>query len=153
MVQTPAMIPYEEPYQSAYQQRRLGALGLEWHPSPLRLAVGPDFSLDPHYQLLPLEDLDMLTEPLPEFVDAMDWEPENEMQSDDNDSEYNITEDDSAGGEQKSLSSNPSIDPECSEEDSEAEDDQMDGLRRSKRKKQKADVSTLSITNYTLAFG
>lgn len=141
------MIPYPEPYQSAYQKRRLGALGSEWRPSSLRLAVGPDFSLDPDFQMLPLADLDMLlTEPLPEFVDAMDWEPENEMQSDDADSEYNITEDYSTGGEQGSLSSNPSVDPECSEEDSD-EDAQLDGLRRSRRKKQKADVSSLSITN------
>lgn len=141
------MIPYPEPYQIAYQKRRLGALGSEWRPSSLRLAVGPDFSLDPDFQMLPLADLDMLlTEPLPEFVDAMDWEPENEMQSDDADSEYNITEDYSTGGEQGSLSSNPSVDPECSEEDSD-EDAQLDGLRRSRRKKQKADVSSLSITN------
>lgn len=141
------MIPYPEPYQSAYQKRRLGALGSEWRPSSLRLVVGPDFSLDPDFQMLPLADLDMLlTEPLPEFVDAMDWEPENEMQSDDADSEYNITEDYSTGGEQGSLSSNPSVDPECSEEDSD-EDAQLDGLRRSRRKKQKADVSSLSITN------
>lgn len=138
------MIPYEEPYQSAYQKRRLGALGSEWRPSSLRLAVGPDFSVDPDFQMLPIADLDMLADPMPEFVDAMDWEPQNEMQSDDTDSEYNITEDYSTGGEQGSLSSNPSIDPECSEEDSEAEDAQMDGLRRSKRKKQKADVEVMS---------
>ncbi|KAL6193665.1 hypothetical protein ACLB2K_034749 [Fragaria x ananassa] len=137
------MIPYPEPYQSAYQKRRLGALGSEWRPSSLRLAVGPDFSLDPDFQMLPLADLDMLlTEPLPEFVDAMDWEPENEMQSDDADSEYNITEDYSTGGEQGSLSSNPSVDPECSEEDSD-EDAQLDGLRRSRRKKQKADIEVM----------
>lgn len=147
MVETLGMIPYPEPYQSAYQQRRLGALGSEWRPSSLRLAVGPDFSVDPDFQMLPLADLDMLiTEALPEFVDAMDWEPENEMQSDDAGSEYNITEDYSTGGEQGSLSSNPSVDPECSAEDSD-DDAQVDGLRRSKRKKQKADVSSLSKTN------
>ncbi|XP_050372608.1 uncharacterized protein LOC126790430 [Argentina anserina] len=138
------MIPYPEPYQNAYQKRRLGALGSEWRPSSLRLAVGPDFSLDPDFQMLPLANLDMLlAEPLPEFVDAMDWEPENEMQSDDADSEYNITEDYSTGGEQGSLSSNPSIDPECSAEDSD-EDAQLDGLRRSRRKKLKADVEVMT---------
>ncbi|KAM1723472.1 uncharacterized protein LOC126608456 [Malus sylvestris] len=137
------MIPYEEPYQSAYQKRRLGTLGAEWRPSSLKLAVGPDFSLDPDYQILPLADLDMLAEPLPEFLDAMDWEPETEIRSDDTDSEYHIAEDYSTGGEQGSLSSNPSIDPECSEE-SEDEDAEMDGLRRSKRKKQRADIEVMT---------
>lgn len=137
------MIPYPEPYQSAYQQRRLGALGIEWHPTSLKLSTGPDFSRDPEYQMLPLADLDILTEPLPEFVEIMDWEPENEMQSDDNDSEYNVTEDYSTAGEQGSLSSNSSVDPQCSEEDSELDDTQMERLRRSKRKKQKAEVSVL----------
>ncbi|GMY27897.1 bromodomain and WD repeat-containing protein 3 [Fagus crenata] len=137
------MVPYPEPYQTAYQQRRLGALGKEWHAPSLRLAVGPDFSVDPDYQMLPLADLDLLTEPLPEFVDAMDWEPENEVQSDDNDSEYNVTEDYSTGGEQGSLGSISSGDPECSAEDSEA-DTQIDGLRRSKRRKQKAEVEIMT---------
>lgn len=140
------MIPYPEPYQSAYQQRRLGALGIEWRPTSLRLAIGPDFSLDQEYQMLPLADLDVLIDPLPEFVDIMDWEPENEIQSDDTDSEYNVTDDYSTGGEQGSLSSNSSIDPGCSAEDSEI-DDQMDGRRRSKRKKQKAEVSILMKYN------
>lgn len=134
------MTPYPEPYQTAYQQRRLGALGKEWHPSSLRLAVGPDFSVDPDYQMLPLADLDLVTEPLPEFIDAMDWEPENEVQSDDTDSEYNVPEDYSTGGEQGSLSSISSGDSECSPGDSDT-DARMDSLRRSKRKKQKAEVS------------
>nr|XP_023895389.1 bromodomain and WD repeat-containing protein 3 [Quercus suber]POE57423.1 isoform c of bromodomain and wd repeat-containing protein 1 [Quercus suber] len=137
------MVPYPEPYQTAYQKRRLGALGKEWHPSSLRLAVGPDFSVDPDYQMLPLADLDLSIEPLPEIVDAMDWEPENEVQSEDNDSEYNVTEDFFPGGEQGSLSSISSGDPECSAEDSEDEDS-VDGLRRSKRKKQKAEVEIMT---------
>lgn len=56
VVGTPDMVPYPEPYQSAYQQRWLGALGKEWLPSTLRLALGPDFSIDPDYQMLPLAD-------------------------------------------------------------------------------------------------
>ncbi|KAG6667993.1 PH-interacting protein [Carya illinoinensis] len=136
------MIPYPEPYQTAYQRRRLGALGKEWHPS-LRLAVGPDFTIDPDYQMLPLADLDVLPEPLPHFVDAMDWEPEIEVQSDDTDSEYNVPGDYSTGGEQGSFGSISSGDPECSAEDSEA-DTQMDSLRRSKRKKHKAEVDIMT---------
>lgn len=135
------MIPYPEPYQTMYQQRRLGALGIEWRPSSLKLTVGPDFSLDQDYQLQPLADLDVIIDPLPEFVDVMDWEPENEVQSDDTDSEYNVPEEYSTGEERGNLSSTSSDDPECSAEDSENEDNQKDGLRRSKRKKQKAEVS------------
>lgn len=138
------MIPYPEPYQTMYQQRRLGALGIEWRPSSLKLAVGPDFSLDQGYQLQPLADLDVMIDPLPEFIDVMDWEPENEVQSDDNDSEYNVAEEYSTEGK-GSLSSTSSGDSECSAEDSEDGENPMDGLRRSKRKKQKAEVSVLYI--------
>nr|GEU45443.1 bromodomain and WD repeat-containing protein 3 isoform X1 [Tanacetum cinerariifolium] len=45
------MIPYPEPYQSMYQQRRLGSMGFEWRPSSVRFAVGTDISLvDQEYQ-------------------------------------------------------------------------------------------------------
>ncbi|KAL9407657.1 hypothetical protein AB3S75_046236 [Citrus x aurantiifolia] len=138
-----AMIPYPEPYQTMYQQRRLGALGIEWRPSSLKLAVGPDFSLDQGYQLQPLADLDVMIDPLPEFIDVMDWEPENEVQSDDNDSEYNVAEEYSTE-EKGSLSSTSSGDSECSAEDSEDGENPMDGLRRSKRKKQKAEVEIMT---------
>ncbi|KAG7991191.1 hypothetical protein I3843_02G062900 [Carya illinoinensis] len=136
------MVPYPEPYQTAYQQRRLGALGKEWHPS-MRLAVGPDFSVDPDYQMLPLADLEFFPEPFPEFVDAMDWEPENEVQSDDTDSEYNVTEDYITGGEPGTFSSISSGDPESSAEDSEA-DTRMDSLRRSRRKEAEVEIMTSS---------
>ncbi|KAK9288906.1 hypothetical protein L1049_017375 [Liquidambar formosana] len=138
------MMPYPEPYQSMYQQRRLGALGIEWRPSSIKLAVGADVSLDQDYQMLPLADLDILVDPLPEFIDVMDWEPEIEVQSDDADSEYNVTEEYSSGGEQGGLSSNSSGDPECSGEDSDVENDHKDGLRRSKRKKQKAEAEIMT---------
>ncbi|KAI5579538.1 hypothetical protein BDE02_08G095300 [Populus trichocarpa] len=136
------MIPYTEPYQSTYQQRRLGALGVEWKPSSIRFAAGPDFSLDPDNQMLPLADLDVLVEPLPEFMDAMDWEPENDMQSDDNDSEYNAPEECSSEAEQGSSNSSSSEDPECTAEDSGAEGG--DGFRRSKRRKQKGEIEIMT---------
>ncbi|KAI4334951.1 hypothetical protein L6164_013646 [Bauhinia variegata] len=139
-----AMIPYPEPYQSEYQQRRLGALGIEWRPSSLKLAVGPDFSRDPDFQMLPLADLDILFEPLPEFIDAMDWEPENQVHSDDTDSEYNVTEDYSSGGEKGCSSSSVSGDPVCSTDDSEGGDAHMDGIRRSKRKKHKLETEVMT---------
>ncbi|KAF5452268.1 hypothetical protein F2P56_027287 [Juglans regia] len=137
------MVPYPEPYQTAYQQRRLVALGKEWHPSTLRLAMGPDFSVDPDYQMLPLADLEFFPDPLPEFVDAMDWGPENEVQSNDTDSEYNVTEDYITGGEPGTFSLISSGDPECSAEDSEA-DTRMDSLRRSRRKKAEVEIMTSS---------
>lgn len=140
------MTPYEEPYQSRYQKRRLGALGIEWRPSSLRLAIGPDLSLDPVYQMLPLADLDVLIEPLPEFTDVMEWEPENPVQSDDNDSEYNITEENSSRGEQGSLDFDDSDDSECSAEDSGGDDSNKD-IRRSKRRKQKAEASLCGVSN------
>ncbi|KAK4800301.1 hypothetical protein SAY86_020788 [Trapa natans] len=141
-----AMTPYEEPYQSMYQKLRLGALGIEWRPSSLRLSVGPDFNLGPEFQVLPLADLDVLLDPLPEFVDAMDWEPENEViaVTDDNDSEYNVAEEYSSGGEQGSLGFISSDDPECNFEDSETDDSNIDSMRRSRRKKQKPEVEILT---------
>lgn len=131
------MIPYPEPYQSMYQQRRLGTLGIEWRPSSVRFAVGPDFNSEQE-QILPLPDWDVLIDPLPEFVDAMDWEPEVELISDDADSEFNIT--DSFGGDAGHISSTSSGDLECSDEDSEAECSQRDGPRRSGRKKKKREI-------------
>ncbi|XP_071906255.1 uncharacterized protein [Coffea arabica] len=135
-----ALLPYPEPYQSMYQQRRHGILGIEWRPSSVKFAVGADISLDQDYQMLPIADLDVLIDPLPEFLDVRDWEPEIEIQSDDTDSEYHITEEISSGGEQGSLISVSSGDLESSGDDSEAEDSHKDGLRRSKRKKQKAEI-------------
>lgn len=146
------MIPYEEPYQSMYQRRRLGALGVEWHPSSIKLAVGPDFSLGQDYSMPPLEDLERMMEPIPEFMDAVYWEPENEAISDDNDSEYNVAEECSSEGEQGSMCSNCFSDPDCSAEDSGAEHSHKDGLRRSRRKKQKSGVSGPSAMSVLFLF-
>ncbi|KAI3932191.1 hypothetical protein MKW92_034473 [Papaver armeniacum] len=136
-----SMIPYPEPYQSMYQQRRLGALGIEWRPSSVKFAVGPlDISGLQEYPLLPLVDLDRMIEPLPEFIDVMDWEPEVEVQSEDNDSEYNVTDENSSEGEQGGLSASSSGDPECSVEDS-------DGVKRAshvKKEKHQGDVELMT---------
>lgn len=134
------MMPYPEPYQTLFQQRRLGALGIEWRPSTMRLAIGPEISLGLDYHMPPLPDLDRIIEPLPEFIDAMLWEPENEVLSEDSDSEYNVTEENSSEGEKESISS--------SSNDSEFDDgrsghDHKDGLRRSRRKQHKVKVHVL----------
>ncbi|CAN0855480.1 Bromodomain and WD repeat-containing protein 1 [Linum grandiflorum] len=138
------MIPYEEPYQSMYQKRRLGSMGLEWKPPSVKFAIGPDFSLDPVYHIFPLADLDLPIEPLPEFVDIMDWEPEQQMHSDDTDSEYNVPEEYSTGGEQGSFNSVSSGDSECSAEDSMDED--KNDFRRSKKKKHRADIGIITAS-------
>ncbi|KAF8387745.1 hypothetical protein HHK36_026399 [Tetracentron sinense] len=138
-----SIIPYPEPYQSMYQQRRLGALGIEWRPSSVKFTVGTDINLGQDYLMPPLADLDRI-EPFPEFLDAMDWEPEIEVQSDDTDSEYNVAEEYSTEGEQGSLSTSSSSAPECSAEDSEVEHNHKDALRRSKRKKHKAEVEIMT---------
>ncbi|KAF9606548.1 hypothetical protein IFM89_026238 [Coptis chinensis] len=141
-----SMMPYPEPYQSMYQQRRLGALGIERRHSSVNFSVGSqDGNSIQDYQLLPLPDLDIMIEPLPEFIDAMDLEAENEYQSDDNDSEYNVTDEFLSEGEQGSRgTSSSSGDPVCSAEDSEAEQSLKDALRRSKRKNHKQEVEFMT---------
>ncbi|XP_024019306.1 bromodomain and WD repeat-containing protein 3 [Morus notabilis] len=136
-----SMMPYPEPYQTLFQQRRLGALGIEWRPSTMRLAIGPEISLGLDYHMPPLPDLDRIIEPLPEFIDAMLWEPENEVLSEDSDSEYNVTEENSSEGEKESISSS-SNDSEF--DDGRAGHDHKDGLRRSRRKQHKIDLMTSS---------
>ncbi|KAK2970282.1 hypothetical protein RJ640_021744, partial [Escallonia rubra] len=131
-----SMIPYPEPYQSKYQRLRLGALNIEWRPSSIKVAIGTDIGLGQEYQILPLADLNIVTEPLTEFIDPMYWELENDVINDDTGSDYNVTEEYSSDGELGSYIS-PSIDPECSEEDSR-------GIRRSSRKKFMAEVMTAS---------
>lgn len=133
------MLPYPEPYQTMYQRRRLSAMGIEWRPSSLKLAVGPDVGLGQEYQVLPLLDLDMVVEPPPEFLDAMYLEPENDVIHDETDSEYFIT-DEISSDEQEVLSVGSSSGLESSEDDK-AGQGQRDGLRRSKRKKILSEVS------------
>ncbi|KAF5455370.1 hypothetical protein F2P56_024959 [Juglans regia] len=140
-----SMMPYPEPYQSMYQKRRLGALGIEWQPSSVKYAVGLDFGLGQDDQMLPLADLERMIEPLPEFVDAMYWEPENEVIiSDDNDSEYNVAEENFSEGDQASISASSSSDLESTAEDSEVERSHRDSLRRSRRKKHKTEVESMT---------
>ncbi|KAK1291797.1 hypothetical protein QJS10_CPB17g01104 [Acorus calamus] len=138
-----SMIPYPEPYQSLYQQRRLGALGIEWRPPSTQFVVGPAHNINhdvQDVQLLPFLDLERVVQPLPEFIDAIDWEPENEVHSNDSDSEYNVTDEFSSECEHESLCNSSSGDPECSAEGSKANHGKREGLRRSKRKKRKSEV-------------
>ncbi|KAM7258435.1 hypothetical protein ACFE04_014176 [Oxalis oulophora] len=142
------MMPYEEPYQTMYQQRRykaFGPVGLAYRAPTLRLAIGPDIILDQEYQIPPLADLDVFLEPLPEF-NAIEFEPEIEFQSDDADSDFAVNEDDTFEGEQGHFSScsSSSGDQDFSTDDSEGEGSHKDGIRRSKRKKHKAEVAVMT---------
>ncbi|WOL00289.1 bromodomain and WD repeat-containing protein 1-like [Canna indica] len=141
------MIPYPEPYQSIYQRRRLGILGMEWRPTSLKLAVGPNYNVNTgDFQALPIVDLEQWVEPLPEVADAIDWEVENDMQSDDTDSEYNVTDEYASGGEDEILSDSSHGDAESSPQDSGVEHDRKESLRRSKRKKHKSEVEFTTLS-------
>ncbi|KAL7582189.1 hypothetical protein Lser_V15G41522 [Lactuca serriola] len=137
-----SMLPYPEPYQSNYQRRRLGALNLEWRPPSLKFAIGTDIGLGgQEYQILPLADLDVVAEPLPEFLDAMFWEPENDVIVDSTDSEYNVTDECSS---EDGRDGNTSTDDEADTSPSGGGggggshmDHHDDSRRRSKRKKPK----------------
>ncbi|KAF6156946.1 hypothetical protein GIB67_039707 [Kingdonia uniflora] len=138
------MIPYPEPYQGMYQHQRSRALGIERRPSSVTFAIGPgEISGIQDYSMVPLLDLDITVDPLSEFVEAIDWEAENEVQSDDSDSEYNVTDEYSSEGERGSLGLTFG-DIDCSEEYSEVEHSQKDSLRRSKRKNSKVEFLTSS---------
>ncbi|XP_074316032.1 uncharacterized protein LOC141652459 [Silene latifolia] len=134
-----SMIPYPEPYQSIYQRRRLGVLGVEWRPSAMKFAVGPDFSLGDDFQIMPLPDPEAIID-IPEPLDATFWEPENEVMPDDNDSEYDIAEEISGDKEQESSSTSTYGDTDSETENFEHKQKQKDVLRRSKRKNEKADA-------------
>ncbi|KAG8389559.1 hypothetical protein BUALT_Bualt02G0241800 [Buddleja alternifolia] len=136
-----SMLPYPEPYQSMYQRRRLGALGIEWRPSSIKFAVGTDIGIGQEFQILPLADLDVVLEPLPDYLDAMFWEPENDGMNDDNDSEYNITEE-YFSDEQTCPSDNAPSDSDSSEDY--VRRNQKDGTRRSKGKTSVREVELMT---------
>ncbi|XBH66546.1 hypothetical protein VPH35_095025 [Triticum aestivum] len=140
------MMPYPEPFQSMYQKRRLGTMGIEWRPPSVDFAVGPTYNATTgEYQIIPVIDPDRW-EPLPEIPDFFELEPEIEVISDDTDSEYNGMDDKSSEGEQENLSGDSSGASYSSAEiDGNSLSDSAN-LRRSRRKKKKskADLVTSS---------
>lgn len=134
------MIPYPEPFQSMYQKRRLGTLGVEWRPPSVNFAVGPTYNATTgEYQTIPIIDPDRW-EPLPEITDFFELEPENEVISDDTDSEYNGMDEYSTEGEQEIMSADSSG-ASYSSGEIDADDPNSALLRRSRRKKKKSEVS------------
>uniref|UniRef100_A0A7N1A992 Uncharacterized protein n=2 Tax=Kalanchoe fedtschenkoi TaxID=63787 RepID=A0A7N1A992_KALFE len=138
-----SMIPYPEPYQTMYQKHRLGALNLEWRPFSTKFAIGPDINLGQFYEILPVVELERMNEQLPDFTDFMLWEPENEVFSDNTDSEYNVTDEFSTDGDQGDLNADSSS---CSESDVGDNTRDKDGPRRSGRKNHQATVESLTST-------
>ncbi|XP_062211002.1 uncharacterized protein LOC133912341 [Phragmites australis] len=137
------MIPYPEPFQSMYQKRRLGTLGLEWRPPAVNFAVGPTYNATTgEYQVIPIIDPDRW-EPLPEITDFVELEPENEVISDDTDSEYNADEYTSEG-EQEILSGDSSGASYSSAEIDANNPTNAAHIRRSRRKKKKTDADLVT---------
>ncbi|KAG8063674.1 hypothetical protein GUJ93_ZPchr0003g16859 [Zizania palustris] len=138
------MMPYPEPFQSMYQKRRLGTLGIEWRPPSVNFAVGPTYNATTgEYQIIPIIDPDRW-EPLPEITDFIELEPENEVISDDTDSEYNGLDEHSTDGEQEVLSGDSSG---ASYSSAEIDRDNLTDnahLLRSRRKKKKSDVGVIT---------
>jgi PH-interacting protein len=146
------MIPYPEPFQSMYQKRRLGTLGIEWRPPSVNFAVGPTYNASTgEYQIIPVIDPDRW-EPLPEITDFIDLEPENEVISDDTDSEYDGLDDKSSEGEQEILSGDSSDASYSSAEIDENNLRNNANLRRSRRKKKKSDVRSNSQDHFNFLY-
>ncbi|KAG8096270.1 hypothetical protein GUJ93_ZPchr0013g37356 [Zizania palustris] len=140
------MIPYPEPFQSMYQKRRLGTLGIEWRPPSVNFAVGPTYNATTgEYQIIPIIDPDRW-EPLPEIMDFIELEPEIEVISDDTDSEYNGLDEHSTEGEQEVLSVDSSG---ASYSSAEIDGDNLTDTaypRRSSRKKKKTDCGVITLS-------
>ncbi|KAF7063030.1 hypothetical protein CFC21_069563 [Triticum aestivum] len=140
------MMPYPEPFQSMYQKRRLGTMGIEWRPPSVDFAVGPTYNATTgEYQIIPVIDPERW-EPLPEIPDFFELEPEIEVISDDTDSEYNGMDDKSSEGEQENLSGDSSGASYSSAEIDGNNLSDSANRRRSRRKKKKlkADLVTSS---------
>ncbi|KAJ1297475.1 hypothetical protein BS78_01G379400 [Paspalum vaginatum] len=138
------MIPYPEPFQSMYQKRRLGTLGVEWRPPSVDFAVGPTYNATTgEYQTIPIIDPDRW-EPLPEIPDFIELEPENEIISDDTDSEYNGMDEHSSEGEQEIMSGDSSGTSYSSGEIIVNHPHSAAHLRRSRRKKKKSEADLVT---------
>ncbi|CAM6040557.1 unnamed protein product [Sphagnum compactum] len=157
------LIPYPEPYQSLYQQRRLGALGIEWTPSNVFLSIGttddvaytnpsnPPLALPP--PIVPPSPVqqnqrgpqtapgNQWVEQPSEVDEAMDWEQEVAGLSEDTGSDYSASEEsrsEEAGGNQGGGDSHEE-EAFGSEEEGWEERDSHTHLRRSGRNKRKAE--------------
>jgi PH-interacting protein len=107
----------------------------------VNFAVGPTYNATTgEYQTIPIIDPDRW-EPLPEITDFIELEPENEVISDDTDSEYNGMDENSSEGEQEIMSGDSSGTSYSSAEIDADNPNSAAHLRRSRRKKKKSEVS------------
>jgi hypothetical protein len=137
---TAGMIPYPEPFQSMFQKRRLGTLGFEWRPPSVDFAVGPTYNATTgEYQTIPIIDPDRW-EPLPEITDFVELEPENEVISDDTDSEYDGMDEYSSEGEKEILSGDSSG-ASYSSAEIDIDNPSSAAHKRNSRRKKKSEVS------------
>ncbi|KAJ7532308.1 hypothetical protein O6H91_14G082300 [Diphasiastrum complanatum] len=158
------MIPYPEPYQSTYQQRRLGALGIDWQPPSVHLAVGTfddaGYVAPAGAGLMVQPTIEATSDQMtgqaaggsrwveqPNFADeVVDWDEEVAGYSDDSGSDYNISEEStSEDGEVRSEKSyddgteerEDDQNADTDDEKNEDNDDRKNHLRRSQRNKKK----------------
>ncbi|KAH6558226.1 hypothetical protein KP509_1Z073200 [Ceratopteris richardii] len=151
------MIPYQEPYQSLYQRRRLGALGIDWQPLRLNLAVGMDdlnpvpfrdhpFVFHPNIPGSSIETADdgtqrWVEQPI-DVDDEVDWEQDLTKLSEDSESEYSVSEEilSLLGDEdERTASSSEGLMHTNDYEDGGEESVHETRLRRSNRHKRKAE--------------
>lgn len=158
----PDLIPYPEPYQSIYQQRRLGALGIDWTPPQVFLAIGTTddavFAI-PTEQPLPFQPAiapsspdrrdrrglgnggNRWVEQPSEADEAMDWEQEVAGLSEDTGSNYSASEESQSEDDGKDVGCEASDEEGSDEDEEEEESDGRMHLRRSRRNKRKTEVS------------
>ncbi|KAI5084332.1 hypothetical protein GOP47_0000501 [Adiantum capillus-veneris] len=150
------MIPYLEPYQSTYQQRRLGALGISWNPPPAQWVAGlsDDSSyLTVGFPLLPpphededdahQEGIRWVEQPFDE--EAMEWEQDS---VDDAGSDYTLSFENACEEDERDYSLTSSEDfPESLDEEESSEEDELSQkarLRRSERNKKREEEAGTS---------
>ncbi|KAL2642281.1 hypothetical protein R1flu_009868 [Riccia fluitans] len=162
-----SMIPYAEPYQTNYQQRRLGALGIDWQPPAVFLAIGtfddpayiaaPEPTIAVHAPVVPSperrerrnvtsEGASRWVEQPNENEEAMDWEQDAVGVTEDSGSDYSASEESDEDGDRADSKADSEEEAEEEEEDPDEDEDEEGSedigsrLRRSSRNKRKAEL-------------
>eukprot|EP01018_Ginkgo_biloba_P012106 Gb_38814 [translate_table: standard] len=149
------MIPYPEPYQSMYQQRRLGSLGIDWQPPTFFVgSLTDDAPYNNPAEALVLPSLDdspsdrggrmRWVEQPNELPETMDWEQDIERLTDDSSSDYSASEGSSSDADAERNLSYTESSNYGAEKHSEDEYNEETNLRRSTRNKRKAEEMTIA---------
>ena len=149
------MIPYAEPYQTMYQQRRLGAIGINWTPPPPQWAARSfeeSSYLDNGFPLLLPPDEEDIAEGTqggtrwveqPIDDDVMEWEQDS---VDDAGSDYTLSFD-NPGDEEEiegGLTSSEELLDSLEEEDS-CDDQACAAQNGTKKKKRCASITKMHL--------